>query len=123
MSGRVPPSSAQIRAFSSLTFHTRRSGINENKLAWLMKSAPEQIQNPHQESKQYANDNAGHDGEIKAAVATLNHDVARKPANPVRQFCSRQEQPSEANQDSPDNQQSLSDFAKRVHRELFYSTA
>jgi hypothetical protein len=61
-----------------------------------MKSAPEQIQNPHQESKQKAHDNAGHDRKMKTAVATLNHDIAGKSANPVWQSCSEQQQRADA---------------------------
>jgi hypothetical protein len=87
-----------------------------------MKSAPEQIQDPHQESKQQTHDNAGHDREIKAAVATLDHDVAGKPTDPVWQSRSKKQQHTDAEQSAAHNQQGLSDLAKRVHRKLFYST-
>jgi hypothetical protein len=53
----------------------------------------------------------------------VDDDIAGKSADSVWQPGSKKQQHTDAEQSAANNQQGLSDLAKRVHRKLFYATA
>jgi hypothetical protein len=40
------------------------------------------VQQPEEKRQDYTNDQAGHDREIKADIAALDHNIARQPTKP-----------------------------------------
>src|SRR5580700_2662131 len=94
-----------MRAFNSLTFQTRRSGIRLKRFAWLMELAPEEIDNPHQERQDDAYNYASHDWKIKAAVASLHDDIARQTPQAERQLRTRHQERAGCSQDDAGDEQ------------------
>src|SRR5271155_403671 len=111
MSGSVVSSSSHMRAFSSLTFHTRRSGIRLKRFAWLMALAPEQIDDPHQQRQDDAHNYASHDRKIKTTVAALDDDIARQTAQAERQLRTGHQKRSGCSQDNAGDEQEFAEIA------------
>jgi hypothetical protein len=76
-----------------------------------MELAPEEIDNPHQERQDDADNYASHDWKIKAAVASLYDDISREATQPERQFGPKHHQRAQANHDNANDEQEFAEFA------------
>jgi hypothetical protein len=77
-------------------------------------SAPEEINDPHDQRQDEAQNDASDDWEIEAAVAALVGDVARKSAESKWQPAPEEKQSSDSDEKEADNEQQFAEFAKRI---------
>src|SRR5579863_5950571 len=97
-SGKARSSRSLIVSVSSLTFQTRRCGARSNREDWFMSLAAVRIHDPHDERQTRAQQDAGDNREIEAAMTALIGDIARQTAQPKRQPRAEEQRSPGANQ-------------------------
>src|ERR1700751_524707 len=115
MSKKALSSRSRMRSVSSLTFHTRRSGIRLKSEAWLIVLAPEQIYNPENQRERDAQHNAGHDRKIDAAVLALIGDITGQTSKPKWQSSAEGKKSAYDHESDSAKDEQLSEFARWVH--------
>jgi hypothetical protein len=76
-----------------------------------MELAPEEIDNPHQERQDDADNYASDDWKIKTTIAALHDDIARQTAQAERQLRTRHQERSGCSQGNAGHEQEFAQFA------------
>ena len=77
-------------------------------------SAPEQIDDPHDQCESETQNDAGDDGKVKAAVTALVRDVNREAPESKGKSRTKKEKRPGAHQQNTDDEEQLAKFAERI---------
>src|SRR5690348_13435844 len=117
MSGKSPSRRSWMRSVSSLTRHTRFSGIRFS-VNWLMRSPPESSRDPEYQRQHNAQRDASDNRKIKSGVPSLINDVAGQSPKSHRQLRSGEQKSSGRRNHEASDQQALAQLTQRLHRSL-----
>jgi hypothetical protein len=80
--------------------------------------AAEVGEEPENERKDKAEDQASHDGEIEGGVFAAVDDVARKSSEAEREFAAEEQKSTDDGQEAAEVEQRTAEFAERIHESI-----